>query len=263
MHPLDGPRLKIRRANDEIDSFREAEIAFFEKASYTVVPAEVNPKTGQQVYRVRANMKPPLEWGVRIGEIAHNLRSALDGLVYQLALLEEEAPRGTEFPIYLIGRTERRRRTGGGKIPHFERDGLRKLRPLRDEHKAAIERLQPYKRGRAGRGNFLYLLHEISNADKHRLIQVVGPRFKRLSFTMRVGDTAVGLPPLNPRLQVLEDGARVMEAGPHVTVEPEIVSQITFWKGCAAIRLLPVHVTLVGIAQNVSDIVESFAPEFS
>jgi len=123
--------------------------------------------------------------------------------------------------------------------------------------------LQPYKRRRGGRGNYLYLLHEINNADKHRLIQVVGPRLKRLDFTMVVSDTAVGLPPLNPRLQVLEDGAKVMEAGPHVNVNPEIVPQIVFWKGCAAIRLFPVHMTLVGIAQNVSEIIESFAPEFS
>jgi 8-oxo-dGTP pyrophosphatase MutT (NUDIX family) len=54
---------------------------------------------------------PPLDWGVEIGEIAHNLRSALDGLVYQLALPTTKAPAGNaQFPIFLGGRAADRKR---------------------------------------------------------------------------------------------------------------------------------------------------------
>ena len=42
-------------------------------------------------------------WGVLIGEILHNLRSALDHLIWQLVILETGAPpttTKTAFPIF-------------------------------------------------------------------------------------------------------------------------------------------------------------------
>lgn len=120
MHRLDGPRLKIRRAYHELDVLTGAELKFRNDADYQVVRAEFNPKTGEYAYRARVNIVPDLDWGVSIGEIAHNLRSALDGLVWQLALLKTKgkAPAGnTQFPIFLIGRTKRRR--GGQKATSF------------------------------------------------------------------------------------------------------------------------------------------------
>ena len=136
------------------------------------------------------------------------------------------------------------------------------IRLLHPQHKAVIEGLQPYKRTGPRRLDFLHLLSEINNADKHRLIQTPGPRMRTMSFKMTVGDVAVGLPPLNPRFVVLEHGAKVMEAGPHVKVEPEIVPRVVFWKGCAAVKYLPVHETLVGSLQRISNIVEAFTPAF-
>ena len=175
MHPLEGPRLKVRRADSKIKSLRGAEKVFMRESKYEVVRAEFNPKSGEYVYRVRASSPPPsLEWGVDIGEIAHNLRSALDRLVYQLAFLNTapKAPTGTQFPIFLIGKTTKKR--NGRLIAHFEREGRRYIASLRPSHQACIERLQPYKRGQGGRTNPSWMLSEINNADKHRLIQVVG-----------------------------------------------------------------------------------------
>ena len=44
--------------------------------------------------------EPPPMFGVRIGEIVHNLRAALDYLVFQLAILDSGSEQqGTQFPI--------------------------------------------------------------------------------------------------------------------------------------------------------------------
>jgi hypothetical protein len=80
-HPLDGPRLKIRRAQHEINALIDRQHALQVESNYEAVCAELNPKTGKQVYRLGADVIVDPKWGVWIGEISHNLRSALDGLV--------------------------------------------------------------------------------------------------------------------------------------------------------------------------------------
>ena len=136
MNPLDGPRLKIIRAKSEIERLAGVEDAFRQEAQYRVVKAEFNPKSGKHVYRVRVS-GPPLSdnWGIWIGEIAHNLRSALDHLVYQLALLESQpktvaADRRLQFPIFLVGSSSNKK-----KIT-FESRGKNMIKLLRPKHQA-------------------------------------------------------------------------------------------------------------------------------
>ena len=152
MHSLDGPRLKIGRAVSHIDRLASFEESLWGRYEYKVVKAEFNRKAGKDVYRVSTNAPPDFPFmGIRVGEIAHNLRSALDGLVYQLALLGPGTPApNTEFPIFLVGRTKRKR-PSGGLISHFNRDGRSEIRSLRSEHQTPIEPLQPYKGGRGGK----------------------------------------------------------------------------------------------------------------
>lgn len=148
MHPLDSPRLKIVRAKYEIDRLRLMEDAFRESTKHHVVRTEFNPKSGKNVYRICVDGPPPSpEWGVYIGEIAHNFRSALNHLVYQLALLQHDpetvaGPKGKrlQFPIFLV-------RDGPDKNRTFEGQRKRMIGLLRPEHQARIERLQPYNRG--------------------------------------------------------------------------------------------------------------------
>src|SRR5208283_1885052 len=101
MHELDGPRLKVARAKEEIDRLRTIEDELMGNTYYRLVGAELNPISGRRIFRLPNNIpKPSNEWGVLVGEIAHNLRSALDGLVYQLARLETDTPApNTQFPI--------------------------------------------------------------------------------------------------------------------------------------------------------------------
>lgn len=264
-HPLEGPRLKVRRAKSEIDLLAGLQDVFIKDAKYQVVRAEFNPKTQKQVHRLRVEgpESPPHDWGVLIGEIAHNLRSALDGLTWQLALLQTDTPASrTQFPVFRIRRTKRK---GPGKnlIPHFEDGGRNMIRDLSRPHQAVIEGLQPYKRRRGVRVSPsyhpLYLLSEINNADKHRTLQVAATTTGAFEIASS-GDLSsfTGV----RGIRVLKDGAKLFELAPDVTMHPHFVPVISFWEGCEAVKPLPVCGTLGLISRTVSNVVESFAWDF-
>ena len=272
MHPLDGPRLKVRRAISQIEALRLADASFRAQADYRVVVAELKPKSREHALRARVNILPPLELGVWIGEVAHNLRSALDGLVYQLGLLNgasEEALTRTQFPIFLKGRVAKCHGKCGGKKkpPHFRCNGKKLIKPLRREHQTAIERLQPYRRGNLGKRSPLYLLHELNNADKHRLLQVVGAKPAGYFAGAAWGDEPLPKYWISTRT-VFEDGAEVGRVAAadierrKVQMEQRIFPLIAFWQGCEAVAGSGVCFTLSQIAERVSQIIESFGPEF-
>lgn len=265
MHPLDGSRHKINRAIGEIDRIRSIQDTFFQNTHYSIVRAEYNPESGKYVYRVKIDGPLPLlDWGVYIGEITHNLRSALNYLVYQLALLNSlnkpETVAGDkvlQFPIFIDER-------------EFERKGQRMIRLLRPEHKVRIKRLQPYSRSggvrlntidltkRTGSDSHLFWLEEINNADKHRIIQVVGVRPGSFGTIHWGGhDTFTG-----GTFDILEDGVKFGEAAPDVNVKVNIAPLIAFTNCLDVVDREPVYFLLKIVATTISEIIESFATEF-
>ena len=268
LHPLEGPRLKIRRAESELEALRQAEKTFRSATKYRIMKSEFNPNSGKYVYRVSIHGLPPNpEWGVFIGEIAHNLRSALDSLVYELALLVTKSPAvNTQFPIFLVGHTTQR---GSGKrkdlIPHFEgmrrSDGRSMIHQLLPEHQARLEQMQPYKRGNDGRASPIYWLKEINNADKHRLIQVVGAKTGIVPFAAEWGDDFKYPFQIRPG-KILKHGAKFGEASPGVSIHSVFMPLIAFWDGCPPVQGKAVVNTLRIISEQVSRVVEDFSTEF-
>jgi hypothetical protein len=116
---------------------------------------------------VRAYFKTPHpihDLGTLIGECVHNLRSALDQLAWQLAIVagNDPPPKTTEFPIFL----DREKFHALGKNGKPTRaSGLFKMRSLDPDSQALIENMQPYH---AGDSHPLWVLHELSKTDKHR-----------------------------------------------------------------------------------------------
>jgi hypothetical protein len=101
---------------------------------------------------------PPPRLGAIVGDVAHNLRSALDVAAWQLALANDEAaarrqPNLVQFPLASTadGFTDRRVQ--------------RTLSFFSDAARSAIERLQPYQPSWEALG----WLREVSNSDKHRI----------------------------------------------------------------------------------------------
>lgn len=124
---------------------------------------------------------PPLQLGVLIGEFVHNLRSALDQLVWSLALTRVEAPYDRlQFPIH--------------DTP--PRDWGRIVRDrLRDVPADAVDRIwraQPFH-GDRPEINALTVVRELSNVDKHRVIHgavSVPVEPSASNFTVQTNDVA-------------------------------------------------------------------------
>lgn len=84
MHPLANPRLKLKRADQHLNVLKR-HIRRLNKEHPDRIREESDPKTGQPI---KSAEKPdtPLQWSLIIGDIAHNLRSALDHLAWQIAI---------------------------------------------------------------------------------------------------------------------------------------------------------------------------------
>jgi hypothetical protein len=98
-HPLDDCRLKIARAKEQFDALRD-EIAEFSQNNPYAATIRLDPETGDEIFEATDPPRFKRSWGVLVGEIAHNLRSALDWLVHELVTEASGEPHGkTAFPI--------------------------------------------------------------------------------------------------------------------------------------------------------------------
>ena len=159
---LTGVRLKLDRAEDHLDAL-SAELREWVEAKPQALTTQLNPI--DQSYSVIFKQEPlPENWGVKLGDVVHNMRSSLDHLVAQLVLLAGKAVHENhQFPIFnkpndwmgkVVKPPKQRKR---GWLDFIDRD-----------HVAMIEALQPYQTttGLPSLG----MLRRFSNADKHRLI---------------------------------------------------------------------------------------------
>ena len=88
-NPLIGPELKVKRAVQHIRDLN-TEIIKFAKRKPIRSRREDDPKTGDDVYKIKIVHDIPEIWGCYIGDVIHNLRSALDLLAHAIVL---------EFPL--------------------------------------------------------------------------------------------------------------------------------------------------------------------
>lgn len=200
-HPLDGVQAKIDRSFEHLETLvREVEI-FIEGHPYDSIPGPVDAE-GWKIARFHIIREPPPRLGIIAGDYAHNLRSALDHLVYQLAKLTTESPRGTQFPIAVDERDYLAPRGKGG--PSM-RD--RYLACLRPEHRTMIDEVQPYRAGTRPKADDMALAHlnRFANTDKHRTIHAVYGRLQNVTAEPKGGTVTIELVPPDPMPILLED----------------------------------------------------------
>lgn len=168
-NPLDESWAKLIRAREHTDSF-EAELGLWlqeREATDDVIRTrfEYDPKTGWcEGFIDNIPQPPPYRFGLIIGDIVHNLRSALDHLAWELANLTSPN-RGndwvTQFPITL-------------SPDEFATRGVARLKFIAPEHRGLIEQEQPYiTSGSSPEGHPLAWLQDLSNRDKHKGIHPV------------------------------------------------------------------------------------------
>jgi len=266
VHALDGSRAKVKRAEAQLIGLQRDCERFFKENPNIVVRGEFDKRAKNYPIIVKkCASELPEQWSVIIGEIGHDLRSALDLLAWQLARLNNDKPYArTGFPIYLVGRTDRRDRKNN-IIPQFwhKGHGLRLLQSIDRRYWTRIEAFQPYKRGNRGMRSLLFLLSELNNTNKHRLIPILFASVGSHQVTGFFGGGSkikVGVPirqnakigwinPIPFAVPVLHsDGERfAIRMQEETQAKFDVFSSLRFGDGCYAVRNLPIFLTLDNI----------------
>ena len=169
MTTLEAVDAKIARARTEWRLLRAEIATFCQERARLIVREPVGDDEEQWVYR-GDSPKAPIEWSIRAGEVAYNLRSSLDHLVWQLVKANEECPCArNSFPI--LGKRDKKTfdKCLLG-VCHVVQDYIASVQPY---HPEATTSGDPS--GQVAKG--LSLLNEICNVDKHRHLVVANARF--------------------------------------------------------------------------------------
>lgn len=165
-----GPNLRINRAREHVKNLEPRLRDYANRPPYR---ASADPRREGEwwvMYVEEIIEWPDPSWSVIISEVIHQLRAALDNLVWQMVLLEgkEEPGRHTQFPIY----------ADASKPERISKGLARMLTGVSVGHRALIEEIQPYQgpcddvaisRIRFGLDNLVVL----SDHDKHRFLHAV------------------------------------------------------------------------------------------
>jgi hypothetical protein len=162
---LNDPYGKLARAEEHLETLDRECHEFMRDDPYAFV-CDKDTEPGLYLYRLKVHRIAPVRLGILVGDVVHNLRSCLDHLAWQLACVSTTTPHPrTEFPIFKDAGPGRR---------CFDPDGLKKIQSLPSAAQEIIEAEQPYHREKPDEDP-LWLLQELSNVDKHRIILVPAP----------------------------------------------------------------------------------------
>jgi hypothetical protein len=168
-------RLKVKRAKHHIaDLDRQIHLFFIGKPNPYPLIREVDPEFGDLVFKLGKCSPIPEDFPLIIGDILQNLRTALDHLVWQLILSNGSVPKvpASGFPIM---------KSAG----EYKSKSPRKVNGMAPEAIKMIDALKPYCEG----SEDLFGLHILNNADKHRLLLVVGAAHTATRVTVRLSPT--------------------------------------------------------------------------
>lgn len=190
---------KLIRARFQLQDLNERLRDFVEARPYRI-REEFKLRPGQDVgdytFTIRDVSVPNREWGVLIGEIVHNLRSALDHTVYAAA---ENPSRETEFPIFKHRES-------------WDKYSSAPLYSVPEKARLVIQQAQPYRMQPDPTLHDLNILHAMWNHDKHRLVHATalvmaepGPPIRAVSGVEKITKTRYFSRPL-------EDGVDIAKA---------------------------------------------------
>ncbi len=190
---LDGAYLKVDRARAHYEVLQE-EVTRFLDTQYERILTEPE-EHGKKFWVPNGFDQVPRAFAAIIGDIVHNLRTALDYLVYELARLDNEKvpePKDTQFPICLWRN-------------QWKEQSKKRLRGISPEHVEVIDSFQPYHfrdQGKDPKLATLAVLHELDIQDKHKLVLPAFARVNLGPLDMSLEDfasnpTSLG-PPVSP-----------------------------------------------------------------
>lgn len=156
---LTGPRAKLDWAAQQLAALDRECSAHLETKPFHVA---VEFEDGSHVVRFRGRKGMPVfRWGLMVGDVVHNARSALDQAVWLIAC------RST--PVETLWQPDVGWRISFPVAPKPSRFMQHRVMPfLAEDAKAVLEPLQPYHEGDIPES--LEMLDRLWNIDKHRVI---------------------------------------------------------------------------------------------
>lgn len=222
--PLRDAWIKHNRALEHLQSLNEACESYVERDPrpyWVEVHYEALPSC--HIASFRYTKPPEARLGAIVGDIVHNLRSALDVSAWQLALQNDADaaqgnPRRVAFPLT----TSEEAFSGHGALGLFSERG-----------REVLERLQPYECPDRDDLQALRWLNAMSNADKHRVTTTAfgAVDLATVRFRTNVPLKAVGLILYGDEIKAGAPIARIEVDGPpntHVYVDGHPKVQILF-----------------------------------
>ena len=158
---------KISRATEHLEALKREMATTYEKTGpFKIWFSPIDPQSGWcQVFLVPEPQKP--RFGIVVGDLVHNLRSALDYIVTALV----DATKGItlaschQFPVF-IDRGRFVEKVGDPGNASLGKGCIKGI----GQGFGLIEQMQPYHRKSDPRLDPLWLVYRFSNADKHREI---------------------------------------------------------------------------------------------
>lgn len=286
MDPLAGPYDRLRVVHDDIKSLEGEMDAACEREPSTL-RHEFDPQERWHIYKAKPGKQSDPVWGIRAGAIMHNLRAALDEITWRLAcaytpaLLTDQVltdhklakhARQVQFPIFLHAHNP----TNVAGISAFNGTGTSlQLRLIDKAHATLFESHQPYFGTNGGERDPLWILKEMNDADKHRVIHFTGVvlRGSDITFAWNPSMGPVGAHPpnvkefrfTNPR-DGFADEAEVCRVRyideSQVNMNIKLTTEIRFDEACGSGSGLHVISALAAMYDRVARIVVSFNPLF-
>lgn len=154
---------KLGRAEEHFNSLKSELQAWKDTSPYSVRRNPNADGSRHSLIFIGDSTKNLERWSLICGDCVHNIRSALDHLVYTLAIQHSGRnpppnDKTLQFPIC-------------GSRRDFDAKG-HWIAPVSDAAKEFIERVQPYNRLNSVNPSLLSVLAAFDNADKHRLLNV-------------------------------------------------------------------------------------------
>lgn len=210
---FEGAVGKVARVRYQLRELSERFRAFAESHPYLLREEIGSPSAGglcEYSFVVDSVSLPKREWGVLIGEIVHNLRSALDHAVYAAAA---EPSGTTQFPIV------RKREDWPSRLAV-------QLRSVPDQIVEQVERVQPFhaEPPSTPERHLLAILNRLSNMDKHRLLHTAALTLEGVLPRFEVGSDIAFAEQKDVFTGRLEDGTvlarlMVLPSGPNPTMK--------------------------------------------
>lgn len=177
-HPLDGVWAKLDRARNHFNDLHARVVSLMvPEKDATTAGHQYDPDRQELIATLPKATPVDPAFSLIVGDCLHNTRSALDHLVFQLAVLNKAgiaAANKTSFPVCL-------------KPDEFKGIVKRKVAPfISSAALTEIEKLQPYATGNAGDSDIIWVLSQLDIIDKHRLLLVTVTKFRPVFFVVTV-----------------------------------------------------------------------------